>query len=252
MRRRRRSKGTWFPVNGQPVEEETDTTVVLSGIDTAFSLGQQFLNGVIFPITFDSPQGEVDPTDLVNKSLADQLGSEYLLRRIVGKCFIDIARGSEGQDQGDLDTAIVSAGFFVARADPNGENNVPIGVANNSALEWAPSYNPLEARTLREPWIWRRTWILQDPYRPASTNAYPSFPAFPKSTAYYGSVMDGPHIDAKTARRVGQDDRLWFAVGAHSIPYNLEPSEGQEVLIGVHLDYRLFGSLRKAKQHGAF
>jgi len=92
----------------------------------------------------------------------------------------------------------------------------------------------------------------------------PLTPSLPQSTTFrqnntlYNGAMSNSRIDAKTIRRVGQDDRLFFVATARG----LNPQFAGE---GVHpfindqgitvtatgiegvLDYRLFGSLRRAK-----
>lgn len=238
MRRRRRSRGTWLPTLGTQLSEDGDAfnvTGLHGSIPITLGTDAPLINGAVLPVTFDVPHE--DPT--AGDSLADIVGSEYLLKRIVGKCFVSF--DPAGTD--DFDGCLVSCGFFVARAESlsqAGSPAEPIGVQNLSAIEWAATYNPLSQETMREPWIWRRTWIL-------------GLSQYPPNNALYGSVMDGPHIDAKTTRRISNDDRLWFAIGAIPMPLNLPGAEGSPTNnVFYDIDYRLFGSLRKAKTHGAF
>lgn len=258
MVKRRRSKGTWFPIFGQLVGIEGQQETV-AGVDGQVPVaGAGGLNTALHVLTLDAPR-ETQTDDF---TLADVLGSEYLLRRIVGKIFILNAGGATSPP-----FAKVTAGFFVARADP--ENSFyPLGAGTNlippGSTEAQASFSPLEQQTQREPWLWRRSWILGNPgivqnsADPGSATGTAKLGAstweqFPPCTAGYGSVLDGPHLDAKTLRRVGQDDRLYFAVSACRWPLTADPGglppNGNLVY---HLDYRIFGSLRKAKQTGRF
>jgi len=244
--RRRRTRGTWFPTLGTAGEDanwsgRTFSLVLAAGADMAT---------LIAPITLDRPRDADDPAD-AGSSLSDIIGSEYILQRIVGKLHAHrLPPAFPNEDPGF--PCLFGAGFFVARANDDasgGGPDTPIGSA--SLAEVTSNYSPLETDTMREPWIWRRTWILgnQGPFfttgvARAETSAYPT------TTAGYGSVMDGPHIDSKVKRRIRQDDRLWFAVAMSLFPPNSTDVVNQNI-VG-YLDYRLFGSLRKARNTSAF
>lgn len=77
---------------------------------------------------------------------------------------------------------------------------------------------------------------------------------FPPTTAHYGSIMDGPHIDAKSVRRVGNDERLWFAVSAVNFPLvtQSEIVVNQDVQIRGYLDFRVLGRLTRAHNRSNF
>jgi len=277
--RRRRSRGTWFPVIGtQPSEELSYAPIRLSLAVPAADGFEQVVTGIV-PVTFDEPQ---EGEDLVPgaDALSEILGNEYILKRIVGKCFVSrtyiAARDSQSQAEQflqDWPLLLVGCGFFVARAqdsqDPGGQA-LPIGTTGNSAINeekiWE-NYSPLALSTIREPWIWRRTWLLGNPaidainqtlIQTVSNNAaYRGYSVdYPSNNVAYGSVLDGPHLDSRVKRRVGQDDRLWFAVGVKPLN-NINPvvSTGDIVSdthVDILLDYRIFGSLRKAKNRSAF
>lgn len=245
MRRRRRSRGTWFPTLGQTAGGESAENDI-SGRDLELDLDGTTgsLQTATYDLTYDYPK---EPTDASqDKSLADIIGSEYVLQRIVGKCFLEYSRGA---DNDDAFAALVCAGFFVARADDAGEK--PIGEGNLAYEDYNRAYSPLEVRTQREPWIWRRTWLLCDDLL-YNTAAAGFAPRFPKSTALYGSVADGPHIDSKVKRRISSDNRLYFAISACPYPVGSYAEGSTFGKISGWLDYRIFGSLRKAKQGSAF
>jgi len=277
--RRRRSRGTWFPVIGTQPSEELSYAPIRLTFQVASADGfEQRVTGVV-PVTFDRPQ-EGDELSTTADSLAEILGNEYTLKRIVGKCFV--TRSTNADRNGTVSpytyeqafpALLVGCGFFVARAqdeqDPGGQD-LPIGTTGNSAVNeekiWE-NYSPLALSTIREPWIWRRSWILgngaainavnQSVVQTVS-NDNPVIAGeiwdFPANNTQYGSIMDGPHLDSRVKRRVGQDDRLWFAVGIVPLQTIVTPVTGAIINTYVHvvLDYRLFGSLRKAKNRSAF
>lgn len=245
MRRRRRSRGTWFPTLGQAVGGETsENDITGRAIELDLDDSQGSIVTATYDLTYDFPH---EPTDAAQTtSLSDIIGSEYTLQRIVGKIFLQYARGADNDNQF---AAYVAAGFFVARADDAGEK--PIGEGSLAFEDFNRAYSPLEVHTAREPWIWRRSWVLADaPTSQAAING--SLPIAPKTTMNYGSVADGPHIDSKVKRRIGQDDRLYFAVSACVYPPGTYAEGAHFGKVEGFLDYRIFGSLRKAKQRSAF
>ena len=228
--RRRRARYTWFPNIGFQGENPVDdfngfpfTLTVPTATETLGSVS-------IFDLIPDFTQEEPTTTD---NNLSDFIGNEYILKRIVGKLF---ASAAESNAAGATDI-ILGAGFFVARADEIAPQT-PIG--SSGGTDAILNYGPLNNHTIRHPWIWRRVWKLQNPASPIQTGLI--------TTMAGGSVMDGPHIDAKSARRVRQDERLFFAIQAG----NAGAGASQELTLGGYLDYRVLGALRKAKNRSAF
>lgn len=254
---RKRTKYTWFPTIGSAVGTDQDDVSGRAFNLSVLGTGQQSV--IVSPITYDAPAepGDVDPTD--PGVLAGIVGQEYFLKRIVGKFFLQLPAKREAlNDPSTIRGALVGAGFFVARAndaDSGGGLGTPIGSA--STAELVDNYSPLANETIREPWIWRRTWLLGNAaFRYAEQAsvtgdlAGSSGTNYPSSTADYGSVMDGPHIDAKCARRISQDERLWFAVAGVRWPLDEQSNAG--VTLDGYLDYRLLAQLRKAHNRGVF
>jgi len=176
MARRRRSRGVWFPnlgtSSGDPENvDDDDQGVFFQFIMPSVPNGGAFATQqIILPLTFDSIQE--DEADEINTSLSDLVGSEYVLRRIVGDVFL--ARDTSF-NQGATYAAIrVGCGFFVARqADVGQSRDRPIGA--ETAAESRENYSVLGTSTVREPWIWRKTWILGNAGR-VSASADPSLP----------------------------------------------------------------------------
>lgn len=244
-KRRRKQKYTWFPVLG--TEFESDSVGVFSdlvGVDfTLISPATGASVTQVYPLTADIPRGEqIDASE--PGVLSDIVGQAYFLRRLVGKLFLSMQPESNGLGQ-----IKVAAGFFVARAadiDPD----LPVGGVQNATGSGTPEaanlYGPNNSATIREPWIWRRAWMLGNAAQ--SGEEFFTIGRFPQTNVLNGSSLDGPHIDAKTLRKVSNDDRLYFAISATGWPYGATQS-GQ---INGHLDLRVLAQLRKHTNRGVF
>lgn len=255
MRRRRRTRHTWLPTIGDLFDDENVVTATQVGTFQVPATG--LIATEIIPLTADTPAEPVDAT-VTGHTMADIVGSEYILRRIVGKIHI-FPQWAFATAFTHVSGMRVAAGFFVARAeDTNVDAALPVGAGNNDPTAINRSYSPLALSTMREPWIWRRKWIFGNYLEEAriknlaaqnSATQIIGYEAAVPNNTWAGSVLDGPHIDAKTVRRVGQDDRLWFAISAQAVD---QPPASTNIPLTYELDYRLLGSLRKAKQRGAF
>ena len=251
--RRRKNRGTWLPTIGSPLEE--DSNFVLSGQAIQLPVLEDQIITTIIPVTADAPTYQDDQRPATS-IMADVIGNEYFLDRIVGKLFLQTRPANNGVNE-LWAPVLVGAGFFVARADETVPNHgQPVGA--QTPVEENNNYSPLDGDTIREPWIWRRTWILgcanNFSWGPGGQQAALNASSWPSANYSYGSVLDGPHIDAKTKRRVGQQDRLWFAIAASFVPGLGTPGDGlvEPMSVDAYLDYRLHGALRRARPDGKF
>lgn len=228
-RSRRRGPGVqWLPVRGTSIEGN-ESSFKSFGIDIE-PTGVHVI--VPQPLTFDYPfdPGSASPT---TTSLADFVGSAYILQRIVGK--VTVGWQPFGTPTVSTERVMVGAGFFVAKAD---DTNPDIPAMS------AGQCDPLAMETMMEPWIWRRTWLLGNPETTYGIS-------WPSGNQQFGSVMDGPHIDSKIKRRIQDDDRLWFVLAGCSLFSTTDP-EFSAVRVHCTLDYRLLGTLRKNRNQSAF
>lgn len=238
-RRRRRQTVNWFPTLSQEPDlpetcQNTLSTQWPTWLASDFTIGTADCpteNTQLADLTWDFP---VEEEVLLNQvpSLADFQGSAWRLRRCVGNLFVaayDIA-GNPGF--ATPQSVVVGAGLIVLKTDEAGEP-----LAQTDA-----SYSPLAQKNIRDPWIWRRTWVLQPQAFSTVPNVGPQL-AYPSSNIYYGTAVGGPYMDAKTNRRIGLEERLFLAIdGYWRIPPGIQ---GTGTLINWTFDYRLLGSLMK-------
>lgn len=260
-RRRKKARYTWLPIRGQFNEEDTPTfssyqDAIVPVIDGAPSLG-------ILPLLQDEPSE--DEVELQHESMSDLIGSEYVVKRIVGKMFCQLRIQNIG-GTGFLEPSThgyavhVKTGIFVARSES--ELAIPVGWGATAE----PNYNPLNQFNNREPWLFQRSWILgwrglfSGPSATAGANPtlvgswarYYNSMSWPSSNADYGSINDGPHIDIRVARRVKQDDRLWWVVSVEAWPdkNQVVATAGTDAFL--RFDYRALGALRRARPSSSF
>jgi len=236
--RRRKPLVQWLPVFGEGGNENNEAApgirseLILSGNPDETRIDAV---GLTFDYTDSAETAQAAGDD--NRTLRDLVsGSAYRLRRIVGKCFASWYNNT-GSDDANWPSAIdYAAGFMVVRTDDNG----------NPYTDFE-EVHPLSQDSAEDPWIWRRRWILST-FRgfTSSSVAVPRIHwgmGFPNSTADYGSVADGPHIDQKTARVVGRQERLFFIQAARILDPLEQGSVPNPGGLVTYLDYRLLGSL---------
>lgn len=261
MRRKRKTKYTWLPIqNGATFGGEADYDRSEQKFVLDVPPDGDLVTGII-PVVADLPQGTLSTVE--SEGIGEIIGNEYILKRIVGKCFVyldntNVSGGVLGVDTLEDTATIVTCGFFVARADGN-DLSQPIA----AGPEGNQLYGPEVAHNTRQPWIWRRSWILGvDGFGPGLTEDLGvTIPAgavirgrgsFPTNNTKYGSVMDGPHVDAKTGRRVRQTERLFFAASAsYYNPAGIAPTTWN-TNVQVMLDCRYLGALRRARNRSNF
>lgn len=269
MRKRAKRKYTWFPTIGAagPGESNDNFNQLLATIQVPPD-GTSVV--AISPVVPDVPM-EGDDIDVnAPGQLVQSLGQEYLLERIVGKCFL--ACSGPGDDLPTTSfpkVVLVGCGFFVARAndsDAGGGVNTPIGSA--SLPERIENYSPLSEDAIREPWIWRNTWILNSGQRIVNQATSPFANSLIvqagtglatrdggiTSNVFGGSGMDGPFFDARSVRRIGNDERLWFAIAARTLDVilNIGTPNGLGTLVNLVLDNRVLGRLTRAHNRSSF
>jgi len=223
--RRRKPRVVWLPASPEGTAIPSSATTLLGDGNLTISGPTGNFATQVVPLVVDLPAGaQTDP------SLSDFEGSAYRLRRIVGKIFA----GMEAVEFTLEPPAVIFyAGFIVLRVDTAG---VPLAGGANLI-----NYHPGILEAERDPWIWRRSWLLGNRVVTAPTLvSFPGFNSAHAGTWDYGSVADGPHVDAKTARIVSDEERLFLVVGATA----LGGGQGENATLSWVADLRVLASMK--------
>lgn len=232
--KRRKARVLWLPVHGNTAGGEGSDAIGVAG-NIVLSAG--IIRWDAFPVTFDySESVEQEPN--AGKNLHDlTTGNAWKLRRIVGKAFVwnTFTFPSAEQAPPLIDCAV---GFMVCRTDDAGE--IPTTDFDQ--------VNPLAQPSAEDPWVWRRRWILGAPTglwgQAAPGLQVNQASGFPASSAGYGSVADGPHIDSKIQRLIQREQRLFCVVAARGLsPLPTNDPGTPDPVLNYLIDYRLLGNL---------
>lgn len=226
---RRRRSVQWLPntVTNQPgVDFYFDSITV----DATYQTRRTNL----YMLTNDYPASAIRAAGQV-ASLADWEGSAYRLRRFVGKFIAAMSNMQPDQGIESPTACVITAGLMVIRVDE----------AAGAPLRAVDAYSPQGLDNIQDPWIWRRSWVLQNDF---SNNAINASWQFPRCTADYGGgLQDGGHIDAKVGRVIRDEERLAFIVSTYNITGTVNIAGEVRFL----LDYRILASsLRRAGNRG--
>jgi len=248
MRRRKRAKYTWMPtLGGVSTSGDTSRGTAAFGqiidVDSDTAVRNGFVTSLVPDETFQPDAAQTEQVSL--RDFTE--GQDWFLKRIVGKVWVGVAQSIPSvQDQVSWRNCWVTAAFFVAKAkDTNPE--VP-------DLDF-DEYDPQESQNVRQPWIWRRSWLLTDFGVTPNTHRQYSYPS--SNTLNTGSgQMDGPHVDAKTARRIRREERLWFVAAAYGFSGAVLDFGGvvsdSQLQIAVNVDYRILGQMRRSTNRSTF
>lgn len=251
MQRRRGSKYTWMPTLGSRFNEDGHEGYAPSFL--RFDIGPN--NNNADPPTLGSnlvsqaviPDFPVQTTDDINAqyTLRDLTeGQDWMLKRMVGKITIHTYADTY-IPTADWPQVYVTAGFFVARAIDESPSDPDLVAAE---------IDPLAVDNIRQPWIWRRTWLLGNPVWTRTAGAPIGGFDFPCSNMEYGSMSEGTHIDSKVSRRIMRDQRLWFCctvMGQLSAQGAVSGAQPNPRIAGL-CDLRILGAMRKSRNRPAF
>jgi len=228
MRRRIKPRVVWLP------QTNANSFGDLSTVYQAFPLpivGNTGVSAVVeLPMVLDNQATAAGVADV---TLADINSSGYRLRRIVGKLWLSYSQTGSAEEPPPVQV-IVTAGFIIRKANP------ATGFSLASTVD-ADLINPGKIENSGDPWIWRRSWTLANRL---NLGTDPEVSPFPGSNfgANGGSVADGPHIDQKTARIVGQEERLFLSVSATVFEQSID---NQAVgIVTICTDVRCLASMR--------
>lgn len=241
FRKRRKPRVVWLPTPG---------TIISSQVTPGEQYGGNFFIGnlplganhnptIEFPLVLDSP----DPTGATGTLAAWQAQSlqvaqdiGYRLRRIVGKIHVGAGPDLTPPPGGTRSNFICcTAAIIVRRVDDNGNSVVgPNGISTQATQNW------------QDPWVWRRTWLIGTGVFAAAGNVHNSGDLWPRNnvTGVGGGNADAAHVDQKTARRVGPEERLFLNVSFISgLQLDGQDELEEFVNVQIHHDLRVLATL---------
>lgn len=243
-KRRKRAKYIWLP--SQWSFEDTGADTPTNAIPNALPVAVSGAPNITFsPVLLDSTLEDTDVSNFTsptNVTITDIVqANEYFLKRIVGNLWLALTPS----DQSDMPAALIEAGLFVSRADDTNPET-PMGAA---ASPFA-GFDPAHPDTTREPWIWKKSWILSN--QSTSSNSGYAWGGVTNFGIYDPGLRGGGNtIDQKTARRVKSDERLWFAISTRCWPPQSNPYSTQ-LQLEYTREFRCLGQLRRATSRGVF
>lgn len=251
MRRRRKRKFTWLPTIGTESatgDQGAPTSPLIAELNVPPLANGDFFgspNQIVFPLVNDTPQDAFGGAAQTDEGIGEIIGNDYVVERIVGKIFIGYTQVTSALSGNN--SVLVKAGIFVARAD-SGNPDEPIGASFND-------YSPLALETVREPWMWIRTWMLSndrsDPQNPFARSSI-TFGRTNYGFEAGASSFEGPHIDVKSVRRIRQDERLFLTISAMGVNPRGDSTDDATGVVDAVIDIRALGALRKARNSSAF
>lgn len=221
--RRRKPGVAWLP---HVAHDSQNPQIGYWYANIAVSATANTITTSVFALVPDYPAEAVRAAGAL-PTLSDFEASGFKLRRIVGKIFCGMENNQPATGTRTI-AALVGAGFIVLKCEES--TGAPLVTTANH-------YSPLDNDSTRDPWIWRRTWLLQNDFSGFDPNIQSTW-QFPRTNCDYGSAVDGPHIDARTARRIGAEERLFFVISTQNISGTADDSGGVKML----LDYRILAT----------
>lgn len=229
MRRRSKPRVVWLPiVNTNSIDAANRSTIQNFGL-----LIPTVTPGVTAsteePVIMDGIQsGPLQATS----SLADVENSGYRLRRIVGDIWVECF---DSEEQTTNAAVVVTAGLIIRRvSSETGTSLAELGGAAFISCD--------DIENGMDPWIWRRSWLLG--WNGVTTGATQldtrHFNRPPESNVR-GSLYNGSHVDQKTARIVGPEERLMLDLTA--TVHRQGPADSEELVVCT-TNLRVLASMR--------
>lgn len=235
--RRRRKPVVWLPqdINNRIGIAPAIATDVRQSADfilavTGNALGVLPDVGVIPLVKDGTPVGGLAVN--TDASLSDIENSSYRLRRVVGKIVVAVGQGIATDDT-DPTQFKITVGLIVLRV-----------AQNDAPLQAAVTYDVTSLANTMDPWMWRRSWCLSD--RSPGQALTPNI-RFPISNVenYSGGNNDASHVDAKVARIIGPEERLFLVATVQGLDgQSAAPNPGLVLFIG---DLRCLGTMRSSQ-----
>lgn len=229
-RRTKRPRVVWLPnTNAHSIDPATTNSSVYSRtIHNVAGIAGEHVNsqhGVIIDGEGQDPLG-------ATTSLSDVVNNGYRLRRIVGKIWAACLQ----QDEDSPTSVIATAAFMVLRVNPI----TATPLSGNTDDYYAGSIEQS-----MDPWIWRRSWVLGNGQAAGALNdPFSQQSNFGVRNNQLGGNSDGPHVDQKTARIIGPEERLFLCLGTTVLGPPTDPQSALTASVTWVWDLRVLGSMR--------
>lgn len=242
-RRRRGSRYTWLPTLGGIKDNGSGSRYGTSYFGGDIAVDSAAFGSTDLYVTPIVPDATVFPdgSGAGGETLRDFTeGQDWLCKRVVGKLSVGAAQIASGLTPPYI---IVGAGIFAGRADDQNQN---IPDTNNDEID------PLGSENVRQPWMWRRTFLLTN----ASSTFASEFYWTHLDNGSFGVLADTQTVDTKgVSRRIRREQRLWFVLNAYGMS-NFEATNDSTWLTKGHIhflfDYRVLGAMRKSQNKSVF
>lgn len=254
-RKRRKSKGLWLPlIANTPAKGQVGQDIYPVGQRWGLltTLTNTIVTGFV-PLVPDT-RGFAQVTNTVSEWSDDITQYGWMCKRVLGQIWC----GIEAATADTWANIRVTAGVFVADEDPSAQNIPAAGVAglisaDGTAAAFAATldYSPQANSALTRPWMWRRSWIMQNPL---STHVGRSLIGSNQNNfAFAPGLSTGPYVDIKSRRHIKPGERLFLAVSASPWDsYAADDSYGSTTAVRIFSDLRVFGSLTRPRPGGVF
>lgn len=245
--RRRKPRVVWLPPTNIFSTDTGFTT--WSRASVTFSAAVAGNRGNIeVPLVQDGIGSDVlDPTS----TIADIENSGYRLRRICGMLYVFMSQptpdAGSGAVRGPTGLFGISCGLMVRRTD-----SATGGSLAAAADPTFDSISPDAVRNSMDPWIWKRDFLLNDGFAvdpiipgnvsPTDLMLQTFATDGPWPTNARAPLHEGPYIDQKTARIIGQEERLFLDVSANTI--NIGGDSNGNAVLSIIYTLRVLGSMR--------
>jgi len=225
--RSRKPKVVWLPPSGdQDIVNPggfTSGASALWGLNLAVS-GVAPIFATELALTIDSPR------DPATESLADLEDSSYRLRRIVGQLWIN---GDRLDDESGVEEIFIECGIIVRRVDSTG---ISLAMQADNVTGDFSNTSVSAGSNAGDPWIWQRSWKVEVPGFVLDTTSTAAHPRIEQVDFQY-------HLDQKTARIVGPEERLFFHASAVALGGGQGEITNSTIITG-HL--RCLGTMRSS------
>lgn len=251
--KRRRRTGTWLPVHGTLIDNNSTVGQQANFIQffvPDVSIGPGALTRVFSAaLLTDAPDpalsaGATGITTYQLEQLSSSQSYGYLLQRVVGNLFCSAQFNSNIRtpDAKIPSLVLYTAGLMVRRVDQEAPEAPVVGAFGT---------DPQAIENIRDPWMWRRSWIFASNSKPdLSAGIVSNDDAAAMFIQSFGVANDGTTglygtstVDVKSKRRVTQEERLFLDVGVRALGIASGSSDTFKVDVMGVFDFRAFGKI---------